>query len=274
MQENIWNVIEVVYHKRRSFFLPESFNELSGRQLIGLAPLLYFESDELESRVKALRVLSGLGGIRWRLLRSDIIERALPFVEWLFDAPILTEQIFPCYKGFYGPASGFDNMKMKEFHMSEIYYRELINQDTDETKAAAALNNLVAVLYRKGKKGYDKKRDPSGDIRVEFNHNETAFYAKQVARFPMPVRQAIFLWYDGCRKELIDNNPKVFKEPSKHSFESEFDTGLYGIMRSLAGEKLGTVEYIQNMYVHTAMLEIGLIKEEEAYVEQQLKKPN
>lgn len=245
--------------------LPQSFEELSAKQFVRLAPLLFKEGNETLYQVKALQILSGLNKFRFCLLKPEIIERCLPYVTWVFEENNRIIQHLPHYRGYYSPTANFDNLKMKEFHFSELYYRQIISGEDEAT-----INNLVAVLYRKPKHGYDKKRDPDGDIRTEFNHNESPFFTKKISRWPEAVKQAIFLWYDSCRQELINNNELVFKEPG-HSYVSQFDTGLYGMMRSLAGEKLGPVEKVENMYVHTAMLELGLIKEEEKYFEEQLK---
>lgn len=259
-------MINLFYKKNRKIFLPENFDELSVRQFIALAEILCTTADEIILKVNALRILSGLSVFRWRLLPAAAVEKSLSYTDWVFDQMIITKQLLPVYKGHWGPVHDFDNLKMKEFHLSELHYRDLVGSDSKD-----ALNLLVAVLYRKPRKWYNRKKDPEGDIRLPFNHNELEYRASKIAKWPLPVKQAIFLWYDSCRERLIDDNPLVFKEPVKHSFESQFDTGLYGMIRSLAGEKLGPVEKIEEMYVHTAMLELGLIREEEKYLDEQLK---
>ena len=243
--------------------MPDSFEELSGKQFIHIGELKYNGGDELECQLKAFRILSGISRWKLRVMNSDMVARCLEFVKWVFEKKATTVQLLPVYKKRYGPAGGFDNLKMKEFHFSERYYNELVYENKEES-----INDLIAVLYRKTKRWYNTKLDKDGDRRIAFNSNEVAYYAKKIARWPEGVKQSIFLWYHTCRQELIDNNPLVFAEPSK-GFESQFDTGLYGMMRSLAGEKLGSVADIEEMYVHTAMLELGLMKEEEKYIESQ-----
>lgn len=251
--------------------MPQRFEELTAKQFIALAPLLSKGGDELECHVKAFRILSCVSAFRWVLLKPAVIADALQYVKWIFEETEMVKQLIPEYRGYHGPTSSFDNLRMKEFHLSELYYKEMMRLMAEGSSSDEELNNLVAVLYRLPKKNYDRRRDPDGDIRVEFNHNEIPFHSKIISKWPHNTKQAIFLWYAACRKELEDNNPMVFKEHSKNSFESIFDTGIYGMMRNLAGEKLGSVEKIENMYVLQAMLEIGLIKEEEKHFEQQLK---
>jgi hypothetical protein len=263
-------MIELIYHKGR-MKLPESFDELSGKQFIGISNLLFTGGEKLKCQVKALKILCGLPSLKFVLLKAAVIDRAIEYVDWVFDEKkVISKQLITVYRGYRGPTSEFDNLRMKEFHMSERFYKEIVNGENEDIEAS--LNNLVAVLYRPGKLFYNKKKDKDGDIRIDFNHNKLPYYSKKVARWPMKVKQAIFLWYGGCRQQLEDNNPLVFKSPSG-DFESQFDTGMYGVMRNLAGDKLGTVEKIEEMYVVEAMVEIGLIKEEEEYFESKMKKP-
>jgi hypothetical protein len=205
-------------------------------------------------------------------IESSCDRSCIEHIDWVFDEKkVITKQLIPSYKGYHGPTSEFDNLRMKEFHMSERYYKEIVNEENEDVEAS--LNNLVAVLYRPGKRFYNKKKDKDGDIRIDFNHNKLPYYSKKIARWPVKVKQAIFLWYGGCRQQLEDNNQLVFKTPSAIDFESQFDTGMYGVMRNLAGDKLGTVKEIEEMYVVEAMVEIGLIKEEEQYFESKMKNP-
>lgn len=209
------------------------------------------------------------------LLPPQAVLSAMEHIDWVFETNSLTRQLLPSYRHFfqerlYGPASDFDNLTMKEFHLTELYYRQVADSDTDGSDDNA-LNMLIAVLYRAGKKDYDFVRNPDGDARQPMNHNLIPYRAKKVSRWPLWMKQAIFTWYDGNRQALIDANERIFKEPEKNGYESEFDTGLYGMIRSLAGDRLGTIEKVEQMNVHTALLELNLVKEEERIMEEQLK---
>lgn len=250
--------------------MSEHFEELSGKQFIQIAELLYKGGDALHCHVKAFKILARISRMRLLLLPAEFIERCLPFVRWVFADKKTCKQLLPSYKKYAGPISDFDNLKMKEFHFSEQYYREVT---APEGKESESLNKLVAVLYRPRKKKYDSKRDPDGDCRIDFNANEIAYHTKKVSRWPAAVKDAIFMWYDACRQELIANNELVFSA-HEQGFESQFETGLYGMMRSLAGDKLGPLSQVEEMYVHTAMLELGLLKEEEKRIEAEIKNRN
>lgn len=264
-------MIELIYHKGL-MKLPENFEELSRKQFIGLSKLLFTGGDALRCKVQALKILCGFSAFKFALLKAEVISRAIEYVDWVFDPKnTTTKQLIPHYKGYYGPSSDFDNLRMKEFHMSELYYREIGNEENQDVEAS--INHLVAVLYRPGKWFYNKKKDKDGDIRRKFNENVTSYRSKRIAHWPLKVKQAIVLWYSSCRQQLEEDNPTVFRDGSGSSFESQFDTGMYGVMRSLAGDKLGPLEKIEGLHVKTCMLEIGLTKEEEKYFEEKMKRP-
>jgi len=245
--------------------MADCYEELSEKQFIQLAELKFNGGDQLTCEVKAFRILTGMSRFRFKIADSEMITRSLPHLQWVFDDKATSKQLLPVFNGYHGPVSEFDNLKMKEFHFSEQYYKDLVYEEKDE-----AIDKLIAVLYRQGKPGYDTDRDPDGDIRMAFNANLIAYNANKIAKWPDSIKHAIFLWYYNCRQELIDNNPMVFKEPS-NGFESQFETGLYGMIRNLAGDKLGSVAAIEEMYVHTAMLELGILREEEKYFDEQSK---
>lgn len=252
------------FYKKKQYILPSHFEELSSSQFIRISDLLYKGGNQLICYTKALWILTGFSRLKFRLINPDLVNRLLDHVKWIFDENKTVKQLLPKYKGFYGPVDNFDNLKMKELHFSEIYFRQIVTENDQP-----ALDKFVAVLYRQAKFSYNKKLDPDGDLRVPFNANEIEYFSKKIERWPISIKHAIFLWYDSCRKELIKNNPLVFSAENS-GFESQFDTGIYGLMRSLAGEKLGSLSNIEEMYVHTAMLELGLLREEEKYIEEKM----
>lgn len=252
--------------------LPDSFEELSSDQYIQIADILFQGGDTLECYTKALRILAGMSRISFMLMDPEMVDRCLPFINWVFETKKVITQLLPEYKGYHGPVSDFDNLKMKEFHFSEMYYGEVMAQPLNPLKGTLEdpINKLTSVIYRQGKFRYDRKMNPDGDVRIPFNANEIEFNSRIIHKWPDAVKHAIFFWYHSCRQQLIDNNPLVFTEPGDN-YTSQFNTGLYGVMRSLAGDKLGTIDKIEDMYVHTAMLELGLLKEEEIRIEEQRK---
>jgi len=138
----------------------------------------------------------------------DIKERLVQLSEWIYLKNTLTTQLIPKYSGLCGPKSDFDNLTLAEYHCTEIYYSMLVNDKKNE-----ALDALIAVLYRKPKLFYNRKKDSDGDVRCQFNENEIEYWAGVVSEWPLAVKQAILLWYDGCRESLISIYPEVSNHP-------------------------------------------------------------
>ena len=201
--------------------VPGSYNELSGRQLIGLAAIFAQGVTKDLARLMALKVLLNKSLLGFGLMSADAKNRIISpllsdageevqpgHIDWIFDTNTLTEQVLPKYRGYYGPGTEFDNLTLSEFHATEVNYHLLIQGD--EAEKEGALNNLVAVLYRKPKWFYNKERNKDGDIRKPFNPNELPFLSKKIAAWPAPVKMAIVMYYDGCRQNLVSLYDKVF----------------------------------------------------------------
>ncbi len=246
-------------YNNKEYTIPSEYNELTGQQLIMLAPLLKsLVKDDLLIQLQVLRVLMNKSTTAFFFMSVDLRERALMYTNWVFLKNTLTTQLLPEIDGYYGPKSCFDNLTLEEYHCAEIFYTELIT-DGD----AEALNKLIAVLYRKPKSlFYNQHKDPAGDIRKPFNEHEIDYYAKKIAKWPTDTKQAILLWYDGCRQHLIELYATVFSPTAPVSDEADV-RGMFGVIRQIAdGNKYGQFEQVKKLNIHTALLEMEqLIKE-------------
>jgi len=246
-------------YNNKEYTIASEYNELTGMQLIKLAPLLKsVVKDNLLVKLQVLKVLMNVSTSAFYFMSLDLRERALEHVEWVFEKNTLTKQLLPEIKGFFGPKSNFDNLTLEEYHCAEIFYSDLI-ADGD----AAALDKLVAVLYRKPKSlFYNQEKDPAGDIRKPFNEHEIDYWAKKISKWPTDTKQAILLWYDGCRQHLISLYAAVFT-PTQPTTEQADTKGMFGVMRQIAdGNKYGQFEHVKKLNIHTALLEMEqLIKE-------------
>jgi len=147
---------------------------------------------------------------------------------------------------------------MAEWNACERYYADLVKGDDEH-----ALNCFVAILYRLPKKDYDKRLNSAGDIRRPFNPHEIGYYAAKISRWPVAIKTAILLWFDGCR-EQIHALYDVFGKPSDTSTD---EPGMFEVIRALCGDKYGSFEQVEHLNVHVAMREIELSKQEAAELE-------
>lgn len=254
-------MIQCIYSgSRRRYILPESHNELTDRQLIRLASLLLSGVHIDAAILQALRILLNMSKLRFALLRPEIKERLIDYCQWAISENGLTSQLIPSFrrslleKKLYGPTSALDNLRLKEFHACEVRYRMMIDGNDD------ALDELIAVLYRPADKGYDFKRDPNGDCREPYNANTIAYRSRQIKCWPLAVKHAILMFYDGCRQQLVSDYPRVFSGTEGDADNKADFRGMLMMIRGLASDgKYGTVDEVEDLYLVTALSEIELL---------------
>ncbi len=255
------------YGNKKKLIFPSEPAELTRKQFINIAPYLVLAGEEIHCKVAVLRMICGKSTFGWKLLPTEIVSFAIDQVEWLFAKDLMiTDQLIPEYKGLHGPTGEFDNLRLGEFHFTEMYYRDYVSDSSEDS-----LNCLIATMYRPPKPKYDKEKNADGDIRENFNHHLIPYLAKKVKRWPSNVKLAIFAWYAFCRIDLEKKHEWAFKNDDPRPFTSRYDAGMYAVIRSLASDKLGSVAAVEQMYVHDAMLEIGLLKEDQQRLESEMK---
>jgi hypothetical protein len=260
-------MIEVYYHKK-SYSIPESYNELSSDQLIQINKVLLTGEPKSLVRLKLLRVLLNMNlysffrlpaDCKFRILFPDadtelfytkIDDEIESSVDWIFNNNNLTDQVLPFYKTFCGPKKEFDNLKVCEFHVCEMAYYDYIN-----TNDVVHLNTLVATLYRPVKNGYDFLKDSEGDARIPFNPNELSYYTSVVSEWPLAVKLSILTFYDGCREFLKELYEEVFVTGESGESGNE-SAGMYEIIRNLSGPRYGQFKDVEQMNIHDVMREI------------------
>lgn len=196
----------------------------------------------------------------YRFFKAPMIDKAafLDVTYFLVNENTLTKQLIPGYNGLCGPADDFNNITGEEFIFSEDFYFRSYTKAPDQAFRVmneSVLNDLVAVLYRKKKPGYDTRLNADGDPRQPFNQNICAYNSIAIiSKWPFAAKLAVFTWYEACRQQMIEGNPDIFSggeaEPAKY--------GLISVMRVIAeGGIHGTFENVQKMYVKMWMVELN-----------------
>jgi len=261
-------MIRILYHhkgKEQAFTIPAAWDELSRKQLLKLAILLHSSSQApaLHTQARILQLLTGKGRLAFIRIPAEVRFKALEHLSWM-ENNTLTRQLLPSYKGFYGPASDFDNIVLAEFHHAELAYYNYIKSGEPEH-----LNELIAVLYRRPKAGYNKKLNKEGDTRSAFNYAEAAYNKKKIATWSKAFKLAVLLWYDGCRQNIVKLYPAAFNSAQDPSGTAYFQ-GLYKMIRSLSGDKYGTFDQVEKLPLHTAFMEIICSLEEAAELQNKM----
>lgn len=245
---------------KKFYDVPTEWNELSQKQLLAIMDCFFarqYTGDQC--LLVLLKILCNMSWFQFfrapvsaHKMPEDVsgMEEYLYLTMFLLEKNDLTKQLITEYRGLYGPASEFDNLKMCELAICDGAYLQWMaeKENTDH------LNYLVALLYRPAKEGYDFDLNPDGDPRQPFNMHISQFYAKTIInKWPINVKMAIAYWYGGCRWKLVEDNEDVFDEsggdPSKF--------GLASLMLDVAGTStLGDFSRVEEHLVHTVMMHL------------------
>lgn len=249
-------IIEI---NKKLYTVPTCWNELSRKQLLQVMECLFIkEQDVNQGRLQLLKILSGMSW--WQFFRAPVAGMIEFF--YLTDFIIsertnLTKQILEQYGGLYGPASDFDNLLMSELALCD----NLFMRWSEEREKTEYLDELISILYRpvrKGTwlKGYNKKVNPEGDVREEFNQHTCLYRAgRQIKRWPLSVKLAIATWYDGCRWQMVDENEEVFGGSGENDVSKY---GLVSVMLSVAETgTFGDFNKVEKQFVKTVMMQLN-----------------
>ena len=243
--------------KHYSVQFPENWNECSQRQLVRLSALLTSGVAMDVAIVKALKILLNKTIFGFAFIPADVKYRLAELTKWVFDKNTLTHNLLLKYKGLYGPKNELGNCIFKEIHACEMHYRMALDN------VPGAVDKLIAVLYRKKKLFYNSKIDAAGDLRKPYNGNTVQHRANKISKWPQPVKDAILLFYDGCRQHFIAANPAVFSG-GEEDVDTQFH-GMFLMMRNLAADgKYGDFDKVELLPFYTALYEANILIQDAA----------
>lgn len=254
----------IVQINKRYYKTVTLWNELSGKQLLHVINTFERAESVIVAQIALFKIICGISWFRLWLAGTLEIEDKLYLTQFLFDKNTLTRNAIPKYKKLYGPTDEFTNMIVSEFIFAEQSYRQY--KDDHQTVQAKEdhLNNLIAVIYRPGKKGYNLSVNVDGDVRQPFNDNLTLQYKNRVARWPKIIKLSILHWFEGCLFNLIDLNPDIFGGSSNEIAKY----GLWSIMRGVAEKGIhGDINQVEKMYVKVFMMELTELNAEAVRLE-------
>ncbi|SDK34773.1 hypothetical protein SAMN05421823_102519 [Catalinimonas alkaloidigena] len=231
-----------VYFNKRSYAIAGSFQELTRRQLVAIAGIIHSQRPMLDAALRVLFILLQVHRrprLAWLLyfrLRTHHVQDLLLLTDFLFQKNDLTKNRIPTIrrglKRLYGP-----NDELKGLRFIEWMHAEAAFLAYSKTQEEQHLNRLVAILYRPRKKGARPQApDWDGDLRERYNDYTLEARTRNVSRLPLATRQAILMFYVGCRALIIARFPNVFKEPGESTQVTSGQNGWPEVMRRLAGD--------------------------------------
>ena len=234
-----------VYVKGRRWPVAGQWNELTPRQLLRVVHVLFrpLGQADLETRLVAILMQTyrlSRPRLAWQLIRMPLTEliECRPLVHFLLEQKAqLTRQLLPRVRArwwlrpWYGPGDYLQGLTFSEWIDAEAAVFRF-----RQTQRPEHLNQLVAVLYRPGRRQPDAS---TGDRRPVYAQHEVATRAQLAGQLPLDVRRAILLYYDSCRHFYIEQFPEVFsgggEEDAPAATEQNPAPAYLRILREMAG---------------------------------------
>jgi hypothetical protein len=228
--------------------VPENWNELSKKQLLYIANLwqawqLMAKNNLDLNRAKALLFVQLMKGttIFNKQKRVNLITKLTNEEQWallqltnfIFIKNTLTVCPFPeiqiGFKRCYAPNNKLGNIKALEFHFADFFYMKYVKTEND-----ADLNNMIACIYRPA-----PKTSETGEKRVPFYMAKIEEYAKAVSKLSFAQKQAILLWYIGCRTFIVEKYTHIFSSENQSEAKNK---GWLPLIMALSGDKFGNYD--------------------------------
>lgn len=243
-------------------YLPESWDELKGEQLLNVAEALYKypEADERHAHICRALIGKQVRTLPPMTLLTDIF----PLIQWVYEPPTFTIQKIPAiragFRTYYGPETAFYNIRLIEYDFADReLYQYLHAREQGQDGAEQFLWRFVACLYRPGKWLYNRKKDKDGDVRIKFNENTLNWHAGILRRnLPAGFAYAVLLWYKACRKFITVQYSRVFDGTEDENYQPVDELpNHFNLMRKIAEKgTYGRYDEVEQLYLHTALLEI------------------
>ena len=234
---------------------PQSWNELTRKQLVKFTQLLYSVTDKAMLKLLSVRMFFGISKFQViRLTEVQVIE-SFELFKFLLEDNQLTTQLLPYLKPsifskkLYGPGDGFKYLKPDEWMFADAHYMEYRNSEKVED-----LQKFVACLYRGKRKKYKPKaEDFNGEIRKPFNSHHLEAITKKIAKCSLWELLAIKVWYDGCRAAWENEFDKVFTADNESTAESY---GWAEVFMKMSGSTFGTMAEVEKQPMYNLLFKM------------------
>ncbi|MEH0156421.1 hypothetical protein V6R21_19895 [Limibacter armeniacum] len=260
-------------HNNGTFYsLPKNYNELTRKQLLNIIRIRFTGYPDDWKKYLIIRQLIPIFHLycfRWPFFKFTNVD----LVDWqrffsypfLYEKPILTRAILDKFriggKTYYGPSDNCANLTFVEFIKCETFL-ERYRQTSEEHW----LHSIIAVLYRPKKnilirvmeKAMVFGFEPSDDIRQKYNDALLAKRAEQFAKLAPEVKEAVLIFYESCRHNIITHPGfnLVFKKNTGGEGKSNKDYGWAHVLKSRA-EKADNFERWEQLRLTTVLFDLN-----------------
>jgi hypothetical protein len=152
----------------------------------------------------------------------------------------------------YGPADQLRDVIALEYAKADSAFLAYC-----ATGDPAKLDDLAGVLYRPRKWYWFFERlftDKDTSMRKRFIGVRYGSHSYSSISLSLPVKYAVFLFFQGCRNDLLMKYPYVFSSEGSSDCHS---TGWAGVFRALTNENIIDIDRVMELPIHTVLFDLN-----------------
>ena len=234
--------------------LPSSWNELTKYQLIFISRMLRKGLSVVDFKVITLFDFLSIKMTVFKRINSEDAWCLCKTLDFILAEITLTRNLIPQIRSgfskFLGPSNGLLYCTFGEFTQAHTRFEQYVG-----TKSDAALDELVAILYRPKKFGWfiRKRFTDSPDPRVRFKERSFRKRIRKISKVDPVIKYGVFLFFSGCLNSLPKQFPNVYR---KKEDSGSSNGGWISLIISLADGKTDnrSIDLVVNSNLYNVFL--------------------
>jgi hypothetical protein len=153
---------------------------------------------------------------------------------------------------FYGPANQLRDVIAVEYAKADAAFLAYC-----ETGDPDQLDDLVGALYRPKKWYWKIERlftDKHTSMRMRYTGVKYGRKEYNALSLSLEIKYAVFLFFQGCRNDLLMKYPYVFSSDGNSEGHS---TGWAGVFRALTNENIIDIDRVMELPIHTVLFDLN-----------------
>jgi hypothetical protein len=220
-------------------YLPQSWNELTKKQLIFISGLFNNGITQIEFTVNLLFNFLQIKRRLWKRIPAEDLHGIGQTLNFLFENVNLTKALIPSFRisrfpwtRYYGPLDKMESSTFGEFTKAQVRYEQY-----NITRDPATLDELVAILFRRKNPFWFILRHfvETTDPRIKFMDRTLASRTKIFSKVPFELKYSVYLFFSGVYGSLPAMFPNIYRP--KPSSTVDKNSGWATLIISLADGK-------------------------------------
>ncbi|MCK9399614.1 MAG: hypothetical protein M0Q51_06420 [Bacteroidales bacterium] len=152
----------------------------------------------------------------------------------------------------YGPADFIKDVIGIEYAKADAAFLAFCS-----TADPLYLNDLVGILYRRKKWYWRIEKlfsDKVNSVRMNYTDLQYMQNSHNAFSLSLQIKYAVFLFFQGCRNDLLFRYPYVF---SSDGAEHPDSTGWAGVFRALTNENIVDINKVMELPIHTILFDLN-----------------